>query len=46
MDDLILTPWDTGCFATATDVANFKLGITDRDPFVFTEGLSAPIDSG
>ena len=38
MDDLILTPRDAGCFVTATDVANFKLGITDSNPFVFTEG--------
>jgi hypothetical protein len=38
MDNPILTPRGAGCFVTATDVADLKLGITDADPFVFTEG--------
>ena len=38
MDNPILTPRGAGRYVTATDVADLKLGITDSDPFVFTEG--------
>ena len=38
MDNPILTLRGAGRYVTATDVADLKLGVTDGDPFVFTEG--------
>jgi len=41
MDNPILTPRGAGCFVTATDVADLKLGITDSDARLFIDGAGA-----
>ena len=42
MDNPILAPRGAGRYAIPTDVADLKLGITDADPVVSTEGPVHP----